>query len=66
MSDIEDGFDSITSHQLRAKLVARADRDEATAAIRAGLSDFEAGRVEPARAALRALAKKYGVRMPGT
>lgn len=46
------------------RLVARAekaDREEAVAAIREGLADAEAGRVKPARNALRALAKKYGI-----
>lgn len=37
------------------------DRDEAIAAIREGLADAEAGRVKPARKALNALARKYGV-----
>lgn len=39
----------------------KADREEAVAAIREGLADAEAGRVKPARKALRALAKKYGI-----
>lgn len=40
---------------------AKADRDETVAAIREGLTDAEAGRVKPARKALKALAKKYGI-----
>jgi prevent-host-death family protein len=43
----------------------RADRDETVAAIRAGLADVKAGRTKPARSALNALAKKYGVAKPG-
>jgi predicted transcriptional regulator len=42
-------------------LAAKADREEAVAAIREGLADAEAGRVKPARKALKALAKKYGI-----
>ncbi len=40
---------------------AKADREEAIAAIREGLADVEAGRVKPARKALKALARKYGI-----
>lgn len=40
---------------------ARTDRDETVAAIRDGLADAEAGRVKPARRALKALARKYGI-----
>lgn len=40
---------------------ARADREEAAAAIREGLADAEAGRMKPARKALKALARKYGI-----
>lgn len=40
---------------------AKAERDEAVAAIREGLADAEAGRVKPARKALKALARKYGI-----
>ena len=36
------------------------DRDS-IAAIREGLSDMKAGRSRPARAALKALARKYGI-----
>lgn len=40
---------------------ARADREAAVAAIREGLADAEAGRVKPAREALKMLAKKYSL-----
>lgn len=40
---------------------ARADWEETVAAIREGLADADAGRVKPARKALKALAKKYGI-----
>ena len=49
------------AYQRLVDLAARADRDEAVAAIREGLADAEAGRVKPARKALKALAKKYGI-----
>lgn len=39
----------------------RADREETVAAIREGLADVKAGRTKPARTALKALAKKYGI-----
>lgn len=39
----------------------RAERDETVAAIREGLADVKAGRTKPARAALKTLAKKYGI-----
>ena len=50
------------------KLVAaadQADRRETINAILAGLADVEAGRTKPARKALEALAKKYGLRSAG-
>ena len=40
---------------------ARADREETIAAIKEGLADVKAGRTKPARTALRALAKEYGI-----
>lgn len=49
------------AYQKLVELAARADREEAVAAIREGLADAEAGRVKPARKALKALAKKYGI-----
>jgi prevent-host-death family protein len=50
------------AYQKLVEAAARADREETIAAIRAGLADVDARRTKPARAALRALAKKYGVR----
>jgi prevent-host-death family protein len=49
------------AYQRLVDLATKADRDEAVAAIREGLADAEAGRVKPARKALKALAKKYGI-----
>ena len=49
------------AYQRLVELAAKADRDEAVAAIREGLADADAGRVKPARKALQALAKKYGI-----
>lgn len=49
------------AYQRLVELAARADQQETVAAIRAGLADAEAGRVKPAREALQALAKKYGI-----
>ncbi len=50
-----------TAYQRLLDLAARADREEAAAVIREGLADAEAGRVKPARKALKALARKYGI-----
>jgi predicted transcriptional regulator len=41
--------------------VVRTDRAETVVAIREGLADVDAGRVKPARRALKALARKYGI-----
>ena len=49
------------AYQRLVELAARADREEAVAAIREGLADAEAGRVKPARKALKALAKKFAI-----
>jgi prevent-host-death family protein len=49
------------AYQRLVELAARADREEMVAAIREGLADAEAGRIKPARKALRTLAKKYGI-----
>lgn len=49
------------AYQRLVEQAAKADREEAVAAIREGLADAEAGRVKPARKALKALAKKYGI-----
>ncbi|MBX3442276.1 MAG: hypothetical protein KF774_07695 [Planctomyces sp.] len=52
---------SAEAYQRLVELAARADRDEAVAAIREGLADAEAGRIKPARRALETLARKYGI-----
>lgn len=39
----------------------KAEREETVAAIREGLADMKSGRSKPARAALKTLAKKYGI-----
>jgi prevent-host-death family protein len=52
------------AYQKLVEAAAQVDREETVAAIRAGLADVEAKRTRPARAALRALAKKYGIRAP--
>ncbi|MFM7845047.1 MAG: type II toxin-antitoxin system Phd/YefM family antitoxin [Planctomycetota bacterium] len=49
------------AYQRLVNLAAKADREEAAAAIREGLADAEAGRVKLARKALKTLAKKYGI-----
>src|SRR5271155_2468293 len=54
------------AYQKLVEAAARADREETVAAIRAGLADVDAGRTKPARAALKALAKKYGIRTTDT
>lgn len=53
------------AYQRLLELAAKADREETVAAIREGLADASAGRTRPARTALKALAKKYGVAVPG-
>lgn len=50
------------AYQKLVEAAAKAERDETVAAIRAGLADVDAGRTKPARAALKALAKKHGIR----
>lgn len=52
------------AYQKLVEAAAKADRDETLAAIRAGLADAAAGRTKPARAALKALAKKHGLSFP--
>jgi len=49
------------AYQKLVEAAAKADREETVAAIRAGLADVTARRTKPARAALKALAKKYGI-----
>lgn len=53
------------AYQKLVDQAAKADREEAVAAIRAGLADAEAGRVKPARKALKTLARKYGIPIEG-
>lgn len=52
------------AYQRLVERAALAEREETIAAIREGLADVEAGRTKPARAALRTLAKKYGLNVP--
>jgi len=53
------------AYQKLLDAAAKAEREETVAAIREGLADVKAGRTKPARAALKALAKKYGIATPG-
>ena len=52
------------AYQKLLDAAARAEREETVAAIREGLADMKAGRSKPARAALKALARKYGLGTP--
>jgi prevent-host-death family protein len=52
------------AYQRLVEAAAKADREEPIAAVREGLADVKAGRTKPARAALKALAKKYGIVPP--
>lgn len=53
------------AYQKLLEAAAKAEREETVAAIREGLSDVKAGRTKPARAALKSLARKYGIATPG-
>ena len=53
------------AYQKLVEAAARADRAATIAAIQAGLADVAAGRTRPARTALKALAKKYGIPVAG-
>ena len=53
------------AYQRLVEQAAKADREETVAAIREGLEDAEAGRIKPARKALKALARKYGIPTQG-
>jgi prevent-host-death family protein len=53
------------AYQRLVETAARAEREETIAAIREGLADVKAGRTKPARAAIKKLAKKYGISLPG-
>jgi prevent-host-death family protein len=52
------------AYQMLLDAAAKAEREETVAAIRGGLADAKAGRTKPARVALKALAKKYGIATP--
>ncbi len=58
MSDLEE---DASPHQRALDPVADDDRPATIVAICEGLADAEAGRVKPAREALDALAKRYGI-----
>lgn len=49
------------AYQKLVDAAAKVEREETIVAIREGLADVKAGRTKPARAALRSLAKKYGI-----
>ncbi|MCA9078635.1 MAG: type II toxin-antitoxin system Phd/YefM family antitoxin [Planctomycetaceae bacterium] len=49
------------AYQKLVEAASRSEREETLAAIREGLADVRAGRTKPARTALKALAKKYGI-----
>lgn len=53
------------AYQRLLEAATKAEREETIAAIREGLADVKAGRTRPARTALKALAKKYGIRTSG-
>jgi PHD/YefM family antitoxin component YafN of YafNO toxin-antitoxin module len=53
------------AYQKLVEAAAKSDREETLAAIREGLADVKAGRTKPARAALKALGKKYGITPTG-
>lgn len=49
------------AYQALVEAANKADREETVATIREGLADVAAGRTKPARTALKALARKYGI-----
>jgi prevent-host-death family protein len=49
------------AYQRLVEAAARAERDATVAAIREGLADVAGKRTKPARTALKALARKYGI-----
>lgn len=53
------------AYQRLVEAAEKAEREEMIAAIREGLADVQAGRTKPARTALRALGKKYGITPTG-
>jgi prevent-host-death family protein len=53
------------AYQKLLEAAARSDREETVAASREGLDDIKAGRPKPARPALKALTKKFGIESTG-
>ncbi len=53
------------AYQRLQELAEKAVRQETIEAIKEGLADLEAGRTKPARAAILALARKYGMKVEG-
>lgn len=53
------------AYQELVEAAMKAERAETIATIREGQADVAAGRTKPARAALKALAKKYGITADG-
>lgn len=51
------------AYQRLVELADKAERDSFRAAVLEGLDDVKAGRTKPARPALRALAKKHGIKL---
>jgi prevent-host-death family protein len=51
------------AYQKLVEAAARAEREETLAAIREGIADVRAGRTKPAQAAIKKLAKKYGINL---
>jgi prevent-host-death family protein len=49
------------AYQKLVEAASKAEREETIAEIREGLADLKAGRTKPARAALKALGKRYGI-----
>ncbi|ODA30519.1 type II toxin-antitoxin system Phd/YefM family antitoxin [Planctopirus hydrillae] len=53
------------AYQRLQELAEKAERQEAIEAIKEGLADLEAVRTKPARAAILALARKFGMKVEG-
>jgi prevent-host-death family protein len=54
------------AYQRMRQLAVRAEREASIAAIKEGIADVEAGRTRPAKQALKEIARKHGLREPGT
>jgi prevent-host-death family protein len=52
-----------TAYRRLVQRAARVERKETVAAIREALADVQAGRTKPARQTLKALAKRYDIRV---